>query len=225
MIQKVELLVACGLAYLLILLRVISPPSNYIPAPFAYDTHYVFEPTERALRKYDTFVSLVSGPMGNTDPCYTLLCLIRSSLDSSYQISSHGTPCVVLVKNMDSPAISYAWARVSFNKQLPSIAGNGKYTSYNISITSLAGQNFRTGATVAIITENNTVNADDVIVVSENKITCTIPFDPAAIIGTWKVVVTNTGGKASSGPDSVISNLSHQQYFEVSPHKIFAMEP
>jgi len=73
--------------------------------------------------------------------------------------------------------------------------------------------------------EGNIVNATDVIVVSENKITCNISFDSTAVIEAWKVIVTNIGGKASSGPDSVISNLLHQQYFEVRPHKIFAMEP
>jgi len=225
MIQKIELLVACSLACLLILLWRISPLPNHVPVPVAYGANYVFEPTERALRKYDAFVSLVSGPMGIADPCHFLSGTTQHSSNDSYPTNLYSVPYLVLVKNVDSNVISYTWARANFHQQPTTVTGSKKHARYHMNITSLGGQNFKTGATVAIISGTNIVNATDVIVVSENKITCNIPFDSVAVIGAWKVVVTNAGGKASSGSDSVIGNLLHQQYFEVSPHKIFAMEP
>jgi len=67
-----------------------------------------------------------------------------------------------------------------------------------VSITNLKGTNFQSGAAVKLTkTGQNDITADNVVVASENKITC--KFDlRRKTVGQWDVSVTNTGAQTGT---------------------------
>jgi glycine cleavage system H lipoate-binding protein len=67
-----------------------------------------------------------------------------------------------------------------------------------VSITSIYGTNFRTGASVKLsnVTTSTTISGKTVSVESASNITCKFTIPSTAIAGRWTVTVTNPDGKA-----------------------------
>jgi len=79
-----------------------------------------------------------------------------------------------------------------------SITPNTGVNTGSVSITNLAGSNFRTGDTVTLTqTGQTTITATGVTIVSSSQITCTLNLTGAAT-GTWNVVVTDSNSFSST---------------------------
>jgi hypothetical protein len=80
----------------------------------------------------------------------------------------------------------------TFKKIVPDFGDAGTA----ISITSLTGSNFQSGATVALLrADNPNITATNVNVQSPTWITCTFTPPSNATAGTWDVVITNPDGQ------------------------------
>lgn len=102
----------------------------------------------------------------------------------------------VLVTNPDSGSGSLVNGfKVTSAPAVTSITPNEAATGQeNVSITEIAGENFKAGASVKLEkSSEDDINATEVVVESETKITCRLNLSAAAS-GAWNVVVTNGDG-------------------------------
>lgn len=84
--------------------------------------------------------------------------------------------------------------------QVTSITPNSSYPGQQVSITNLAGNDFQTGADVALIRGMDVISATNVVRESASKITCDFDLTGAAI-GLWDVRVVNPGGESAELAD------------------------
>ena len=116
-------------------------------------------------------------------------------VDGSAAIGADGT---VYIGSYDSymyavgPGNTDIWPTIS--SITPNNGGNGGTTV----IANLAGTNFASDTTIQLRkTGQSSVNASDIVLVSDTQITCT--FDLAGkVLGTWDVVVTNSDGRSGT---------------------------
>ncbi len=101
-----------------------------------------------------------------------------------------------------------------------------------VSITDLAGSNFRSGATVKLVRASHPdINATDVHVVDSGKITCSINLN-GMDVGDWDVVVTNTDGQSGSlengftieYPNPVVTSITPNSGANDGPLQITAVK-
>jgi hypothetical protein len=88
--------------------------------------------------------------------------------------------------------------------RVDSITPDSGVQSSDVEITDLAGADFESGATVRLSKFGQAdVNATDVDVVSNAKITCVLDL-AEAVSGAWDVVVTNPDGQSGTLPDGFV---------------------
>ncbi len=72
------------------------------------------------------------------------------------------------------------------------------YAGSNVSVKSLAGENFVVGAKVQISHEASTIPAADVRYISNKSLICTLVIPAGAAAGSWDVTVTNPDGQSGT---------------------------
>ncbi len=98
----------------------------------------------------------------------------------------------------------------------------------SVAITSIAGTNFRSGATVRLvnITTSTTISGTSVVAESASKITCIFSIPSAAIAGTWNVTVTNSDGKYGTLANGfTITNVTVTTTTTPAPPQISSITP
>jgi subtilisin family serine protease len=103
--------------------------------------------------------------------------------------------------------------------QANSITPNSGANNGSISITNLAGANFKVGATVHLARAGQAnINATNIVVVSATKITCNFNLTGAAN-GLWNVMVTNPDGQSGtlSNGFEVVPGPIAEDYFIYLP--------
>lgn len=123
-----------------------------------------------------------------------------TSLTCTFDIPEDATPATydVVVTNPDGTSGTYAnWFEIHpapvTNPTITSVSPTLGYQGNSISMT-IIGTKFKDGATVSLTKSGqDDIVAYDVTVSSATKITCSIDIPSDAAVGSWAVVVTNTG--------------------------------
>ncbi len=88
-----------------------------------------------------------------------------------------------------------------------SITPSSGYVDTTVTVTELAGAEFRPGATVRLTKADQTdITATDVNVESGSKITCRLNIPSDAAAGPWEVVVQNPDGQSGTLPEGFVVN-------------------
>jgi hypothetical protein len=108
----------------------------------------------------------------------------------------------VKVTNLDgrSGSLSNGFTVTNPAPAVTSITPAGGQNGNVVSITSLSGTGFMTGATVKLSKESTNILATNVTVESSTVITCSFDLT-GAVPGSWDVIVTNTDNQSADLPD------------------------
>ncbi|MFH1149073.1 MAG: NosD domain-containing protein, partial [Actinomycetota bacterium] len=106
------------------------------------------------------------------------------------------------------------WPAPTVTSLVPNIGNNNA----TVSITDLAGTDFRSGATVKLTRGGQAdINATNVVVVSGSRITCDLDLSGRAV-GTWNVVVTNHDGQTGTLTDGFDVQYPPPEVTGISPN-------
>ena len=110
----------------------------------------------------------------------------------------------VIVRNTDSQSgtLSNGFTVTNPGPAVTGVTPATAYTGTSVTITNLAGAGFMNGATVKLNSTSDPtgITASDVVVITQNQISCTFDLTGAPL-GTRNIVVTNTDGKTGILPN------------------------
>lgn len=110
--------------------------------------------------------------------------------------TSRPTTIATAAPTITSTVVATTTTTALYPPKVKDISPDKGATGSNISVTSLTGENFRSGATVFLKRSSATIAATNVKVQSSVLISCNFDIPTDAAIGYWSVVVKNSDGQS-----------------------------